>query len=76
MNAKDMMKGAGMWSAFKMRHPKFPRFLKAVSEPGVITEGTVLELKVTTADGRTMETNLKVSEKDLELIEFARNVNP
>ena len=69
MNPMDMMKAAGMWKEFQDRHPKFPLFLKAAMEPGVFGEGTVLELSVTTPEGRKMETNVKLAKEDMELFE-------
>lgn len=55
------------WEMFKSRHPKFPAFLNSVTQ-GAINEGSVIEATVTTADGRTFSTNLKVSKEDMELL--------
>lgn len=49
-------------------HPKFPKFLKAASRPGVLEEGTVIEIKIVPQNGEGITTNIKISEKDLELL--------
>lgn len=64
----QLLKMKGMWDKFTTRHPKFPAFLKAMSQ-GAITEGSVLEIKVTTVDGRVISSNLKVTAEDMELLE-------
>lgn len=73
-NPMEMMKLMGMWNTFKSNHPKFPLFLSAAAQPGVIDEGAILEMKITTPDGRTMETNLKVQASDMELIEQMKQI--
>ena len=54
---------------FRMNHPKFPLFLNAVSQ-NAIMEGTIIEINVTTPDGKNYCTNLKVKADDMEFIEF------
>ena len=72
-NPMEIMKLMGMWNTFKSNHPKFPKFM-AAAQPGVITEDTILEMKITTPDGRTMETNLKITASDLEMIQQLKNI--
>ena len=55
------------WEQFKARHPKFPSFLNAVSK-GAGMEGTLLEMTVTTAEGKTFSSNLKLTAEDMKLI--------
>lgn len=73
-NPMEIMKLMGMWNTFKSNHPKFPKFMAAAAQPGVITEYTILEMKITTPDGRTMETNLKITASDLEMIQQLKNI--
>ena len=61
------------WDQFTGRHPKFPAFLKAMSK-GAITEGTVLDITVTTADGRVISSNLKITAEDMALVEELKNL--
>ena len=46
---------------FQANHPKFPMFLKAVTKDALM-EDSIIEINVTTPDGRKYETNLKVKE--------------
>ena len=46
-------------------HPKFPKFLQAAST--AVKEDTLIEIKITTAEGKVIETNLKVKASDIEL---------
>lgn len=64
----QLLKIKGMWDGFTRRHPKFPAFLKAMTQ-GAITEGNVLEITVTTAEGKTISSNLKVTKEDMEMVE-------
>ncbi|MCM1049710.1 MAG: hypothetical protein NC433_14935 [Clostridiales bacterium] len=57
-----------LWNRFKQNHPKFPRFIGAVYQNG-IKEGSIIEINVTTADGQSLNSNLKLSAEDMELIE-------
>lgn len=67
----QLLKMKGMWEKFTARHPKFPAFLKAAGQ-GMIAEGTVLEISITTAEGKKISSNLKVKEEDLEMFEALR----
>lgn len=53
---------------FRVNHPKFPLFLNAVSQDALV-EGTVVEINVTTPEGRNYCSNLRLKQEDLELIE-------
>lgn len=75
-NPMDVMKLMGMWNTFKSNHPKFPKFMSAAAQPGVITEDTILEMKITTADGRCLETNLKIKASDMELFRQLKEIQP
>ena len=72
INPMQLLKLKGMWDQFTQRHPKFPAFLKAMTQ-GAVTEGSVIEITVTTADGRKISSNLKVTREDMELVEEVKN---
>jgi len=74
-NMGAVMQLMGAWNKFKQNHPKFPAFLKAVSKTG-IKEDTVLEIIVTTPEGEKIETSIKVTESDLELLQSLRQIAP
>ena len=48
-------------------YTKFPLFLGAVTREA-LEEGTLLEMSVTTPEGKHFETNLKLKSEDLEFI--------
>lgn len=75
MNAMDAMRMAQAWRTFSENHPKFLPFVRAVSQ-GALQEGAVLEMAVTTPDGKKLETNLKLTQSDLELIAMLKNFVP
>lgn len=64
----QLLKFKGIWDGFTKRHPKFPAFLKAMTQ-GTITEGSVIEITVTTAEGKVISSNLKVTKEDMEMME-------
>lgn len=66
MNPMLLLQLKTLWSEFTARHPKFPPFLKAVSQNG-LREGTVLEIQVTLPDGKNYASNLKITEEDVEM---------
>ncbi len=53
--------------AFVKNHPKFPQFLSAVNRDA-IEEGTIIEINVTTKEGKTLSSNIKLKESDIELL--------
>lgn len=66
-NPAALLQMMNLWNRFERNHPKFPMFLKAVGQKG-IKEGSIIEIKVTTADGENFDSNLKVSAEDMELV--------
>ena len=60
---------------FRVNHPKFPLFLNAVSQ-NAIMEGSVIEISVTTPDGKNYCRNLKVKAEDMEFLNSLKNMNP
>ncbi len=67
VNPMKLLQLKNAWEEFTKRHPKFPQFMAAVKQHG-ITEGTVIEIQVTTPEGKNFTSNLKVTEEDLQAI--------
>lgn len=67
MNPMMLLQFQKTWERFKNNHPKFPLFLKAVSQ-NALKEGSVIEISITTAEGKNYCSNLKLSEDDMEMI--------
>ena len=58
---------------FRMNHPKFPLFLNAISQDALI-EGSVVEIIVTTPEGKSYCSNLKLNQTDLEFIDCLKSL--
>lgn len=67
-NPAAILQMMNLWSRFQNNHPKFPKFLSAVVRNG-IKEGSIIEIRVTTAEGESFDSNLKVNGEDMEMIE-------
>ena len=74
LNPMQLLKIKGLWDGFTKRHPKFPAFLRVMTQ-GAITEGSVLEITVTTAEGKVISSNIKVTKEDMEMVEALRGMN-
>ena len=74
-NIEAIMKLKKAWDTFRGNHPKFPMFLSAVKKAG-IKEGTIIDICITDPNGTKMETNIKVTESDLELYESLKSMTP
>lgn len=66
MDFSAIMKFKGAWDTFTKNHPKFMPFLQAVGREAV-ADGTIIEVKVTSPDGREYNTNMKITQSDLDL---------
>lgn len=73
INPVKMMKLKKAWETFTGNHPKFPKFIEAVKNKG-LQEGAVIEITVTTASGEILNSNLKVTASDMELIADLKDV--
>ena len=66
MNPMALMKIKGLVDKFKSNHPKVPLFFNDAARS--IGEGSIIEINITTADGKNLCTNMKVLPEDIELI--------
>lgn len=71
MNLDGIMKFKSAWESFTRNHPKFVMFIQAMGREG-IAEGTVIEVKVQTPDGKVTESNLRVNAEDIELFNMLK----
>ena len=67
MNPAKLFKIKNSWDTFSKNHPKFVKYLDAVRQDA-LKEGTVITINVTTAEGRTLESNIKLTQADIELL--------
>ena len=52
---------------FQQDHPKFLPFMTAIKN-NALEEGTVFAMKVTTPEGKTIESNIRLTTNDIETI--------
>lgn len=71
---KKAMVAKEAWETFTQNHPKFPLFVQAVTVNG-IQEGSVISISIKDPDGKVTETNLRVTESDLELMEMLKDMS-
>ena len=72
-NPMMLMQLKQSWDTFTRNHPKFPLFCKTVYNIG-LQEGTVLEFKVTTPEGKELTSNIRICQDDLELLKQLREM--
>ena len=65
MNPKAIRQIKSLLDTFKSNHPKIPMFFSAAAQS--IDENSIIEIKVTTAEGQNLITNMKVTSDDIEL---------
>lgn len=65
-NPSKLFKLKGTWESFATNHPKFINFMGALRN-NYITEGTVIEITVNSSDGRTISSNIKLTEEDIKM---------
>ena len=73
MNPLQLMQFKKYWDEFTSRHPKFPLFLNAVSQNGII-EGTIIEVQIKRPDGKEFTSNLKIAKEDMELFQKLKDI--
>lgn len=66
MDFSAIMKFKGAWDTFNKNHHKFLPFMQAVGREAV-TDGTIIEVKVTSPEGKEYNTNMKITQSDLDL---------
>lgn len=74
LNPAVLFKIKGAWDTFSANHPKFPLFVKAVQQSG-IKEDTIVEIAFVSPEGKRLETNLKLTASDMELMEILKNLD-
>ena len=73
MDFTAIMKMKSAWYTFTNNHPKFMPFLQAVGREA-IGDGTVIEVSVKSPDGKEYNTNMRLTQSDLELFEKMRTM--
>ncbi len=74
MNPMMLMQMKGMLDEFKKNHPKVPMFFTAAAQN--VGEGSVIEMAITSPDGKKICTNMRVTADDLKLVEQLKSMGP
>ena len=76
MNPMNLMQLQQRFKIFQQEHPKIIAFFKAIGKDSM-QEGTVIAVKVTTPDGKEIESNIKITANDIttfqQIMEVAKN---
>ncbi len=72
-NPADLFKVRSAAETFNRNHPKLVPFFSAVKNKAM-TPGSVIEIAVTDPAGERIETNLRVQDTDLELINLLMEI--
>jgi hypothetical protein len=73
VNPMELMKLGERLRIFNSQHPRVGAFVKDVGA-NAFGEGAVIEVKVTSVEGKQYVTNIKVTKEDIETIEILKNI--
>lgn len=73
INPMQLLKMKDRLNVFNSQHPKVGSFLKEVSRDAV-REGSVLELKVVSPDGKEYITNIRLTADDMQTVEMIKGM--
>ncbi len=68
MNPMNLLQLKPALDRFKGNHPKLLKFIRAAARDGVVDEGTLVEITITTTAGQTLSSNIRVQQSDLEFL--------
>lgn len=69
VNPKTMMQMASRLRVFTEQHPKVVPFFETAGK-NAVQEGTIVEMKITSPEGREYVTNIRLTKDDLETLEM------
>lgn len=72
MNPFSVMQIKSLLDKFQNNHPRVVQFFQAAFP--MIGPESVIEITITNAQGKTIGTNMKVTEEDLELLSQLKNL--
>ncbi len=72
INPMQLLKLKERLDIFRSQHPKVRPFFHAVRN--TVSEGAVMELKVTSPEGKSLVTNIRLTPEDMETLEILREL--
>ncbi|MBO6241839.1 MAG: hypothetical protein J6O61_13515 [Butyrivibrio sp.] len=73
MNPMLLMQLQQRLSLFSQDHPKVLPFFRAIGS-NAMQEGTIIDIKVTTPDGKELASNIKLTANDIETAKMMMNM--
>ncbi len=73
MNPMMLMQLQQRLGLFQQDHPKVMPFMQSVGA-NAVTEGTVFAVKVTTPEGKVLESNIKLTANDIETLNMMKGL--
>ena len=71
-NPAKLLQLKKQYEAFADRHPKFLRYLAYITD-NYMTEGTVMSVTVTDAEGKSLHGNARLTAEDVAFLKEVRN---
>jgi hypothetical protein len=72
-NPAKLLQLKKQYEAFVGRHPKFMRYLAYITD-NCVAEGSVMDVTVTDAEGRSIHGNAKLSAEDVAFLQEVRRM--
>ena len=79
MNFNQMLKFQQMKNSLKRfdrDHPKFKNFLNAVTREQALKQDAVIEISITSPEGKNYCSNIKLNAADIEMFEQLKSMKP
>lgn len=73
MNPAKLLTFKKDWEAFAERHPRFVQFIMTIAKNGM-GEGSVIDVTVTLPDGRTYQSNMRLTQEDVDFVKGIGNM--
>lgn len=67
MNPAKLLTFKKDWEAFASRHPRFVQFIMTIAQNGMGVD-SVIDVTVTLPDGRTYQSNMRLTQEDVDFI--------
>lgn len=74
MNPMNLLQLKPALDRFKGNHPKLIQFIRTAAREGVMDEGTLVEINITTAEGKKLSSNIRVQQSDLEFLQALKDM--
>ena len=79
INFNQMLKFQQIKNAFKrfdQDHPKFKKFMNAVWREQALKQDAVIEISITSPEGKNYCSNIKLNAADIEMFEQLKSMKP